>query len=354
MPPPVVEAANKLKAGLLARERQAATRLVRAYGRIYGGMQEQIKTLLVEMRTLDSPTRVQLVRLARLKALQAQIVDEIASFGTIVENEAALGARAAIEQALKDSRRLTQLALPGIGEIDAQIMARWNRLPVDAIEQAIAFLGEGSPLQARWAKQMGEEVAESVGNAMVEGIALGWSPKKIARDVRKRFGQGLNWALRNARTSQLWAYREASRASYMANAHIVKDWTWVSALDDRTCMACIAMHGSVHPLGEPLIDHYNGRCVAVPNTVTYRDLGFAVDVPKQEIESGVAWFAKQTEATQRAMIGGARYDAWRAGKISLDRLATTREDPVYGPMLTEQSLRGLLGDGAREFYRRTA
>jgi len=354
MAAPVIEAANKLKAGLLARERQAATRLVRAYGRIYSALQEQIKALLAEMQALDSPTRGQLVRMARLKALQAQIVDEIASFGTIVENEAALGARAAIEQALRDSRRLTQLALPGITEIDAQIMARWNRLPVDAIEEALAFLGEGSPLQARWAKQVGEEVAESVGNAMVEGVALGWNPKKIARDVRDRFGQGLDWALRNARTSQLWAYREASRASYMANAHIIKGWTWVSALDDRTCMACIAMHGSVHPLTEPLIDHYNGRCTAVPNTVTYRDLGLAVGGPEQEIESGAAWFAKQTEATQRKMMGGAKYDAWRAGKISLGDLTTTREDPVYGPMLTEQSLKGILGDGAREFYGGTA
>jgi len=241
-----------------------------------------------------------------------------------------------------------------MSEIDAQIMAQWNRLPADAIEQAIAFLGEGSPLQARWAKQMGEEVARGVGDAMIEGIALGWNPKKIAAGIRQQFGQGLNWALRNARTSQMWAYREASRASYMANAHIVKSWTWVSALDDRTCMACIAQHGSVHPLSEPLDDHYNGRCTAVPNTVSYRDLGFDVDMPAQEIESGAAWFNAQSEATQREMMGDAKYDAWKAGRISLDDLAATHTDPVYGEMIGEESLKGLLGKEAQRFYRRAA
>jgi len=55
--PPVVEAANRFKAGLLAQERQAAVRLVQAYGRIYGGMQKQIEALLVQMQALDKPTR---------------------------------------------------------------------------------------------------------------------------------------------------------------------------------------------------------------------------------------------------------------------------------------------------------
>lgn len=354
MAPPIVEAANQFKAGLLAQERQAAVRLVQAYGRIYQGMQAEIRALLAQMQALNKPTRGQLLRMTRLKALQAQIVTEMTSYGVIVENEAALGAKAAIEQAMRDSKGLTQLALPGISAIDAQIMAQWNSLPVDAIEQAIAFLGEGSPLQARWAEQMGQEVAQQVGEAMVEGIALGWNPVKIAQGIRKQFGQGLNWALRNARTAQMWAYREASRASYMANAHIVKGWTWVSALDDRTCLACIAMHGSIHPLTESLNDHYMGRCVSVPNTVSYRDLGFDVDAPAQEIESGAAWFNTQPESVQREMMGPAKYDAWKAGLVGLDDMVATSSDPVYGDMIGEASLVGILGDGAQEFYKRAA
>jgi len=351
---PLIDAANQFRVGLLARERASAVRLTRACGRIYAGAQEQIRTLLAQMQAMENPTRGQLLRMARLKALQAQIVEEMTRYGTIVENEAALGARVAIEQAVTDARRLTQLALPGVSTIDAQIMAQWNGLPVEAIEQAIGFLGDGSPLQARWAQQMGEEVAQSITEVMVKGIGLGWSPVRIASDIRRQFGQGLNWALRNARTVQMWTYREASRASYMANAHIIKTWTWVSALDDRTCMACIAMHGSVHPLNESLNDHYNGRCVAVPNTVSYRDLGFDVDMPAQEIESGQSWFDAQNEATQRKMLGNAKYDAWRQGRITLDALVTERDDPVYGPMRSESSLLGILGDEAQEFYRKVA
>jgi len=352
--PPIIEAANKFKAGLLARERQSATRLVKAYGRIYRGLQEQVQVLLNKMLAVERPTRGQLYQMARLRALQRQIVAEMEHYGTIVENEVTLGAQEAIAQALSDSEKLTQLALPGIPTLDAQIMAQWNRLHVDAIEQAMAFLGDGSPLQARWAAQMGEEVAKEVAEAMIQGVALGWNPKRIARAVRKQFGQGLNWALRNTRTVQIWAYREATRMSYLANAHIVRSWTWVSALDNRTCLACIAEHGTIHPLSEPLNDHYNGRCVAVPNTVTYRDLGLDVDVEPLTVGGGEDWFRAQPELVQRKMMGPSKWAAWRAGAFRFDDLITTSPDPVYGEIVGEASLVGMLGAEAQRFYRRAA
>jgi len=352
--PPIIEAANKFKAGLLARERQSATRLVRAYGRIYQGLQRQTQALLDQMLVMERPTRGQLRRMARLKALQRQIVAEMEHYGTIVENEVTLGAQEAIAQALSDSEKLTRLALPGIPTLDAQIMAQWNRLHADAIEQVMAFLGDGSPLQARWAKQVGEEIAKEVAEAMIQGVALGWNPKRIAGAVRKQFGQGLNWALRNTRTVQIWAYREASRMSYLANAHIVRSWTWVSALDNRTCLACIAQHGTVHPLTEPLNDHYNGRCVAVPNTVTYRDLCLDVDAEPVTVGSGEDWFRAQPELVQRQMMGPSKWAAWKAGAFRFDDLIATSHDPVYGEMVGEASLAGMLGAEARRFYRRAA
>lgn len=354
MAPPVIDAAHRFKAGLLARERQSATRLVKAYGRIYQGMQGQTQSLLDQMLAMESPTRGQLQRMARMRTLQRQVVDEMTRYGTIIENEATLGAQEAIAQALGDSRRLTQLALPGVGALDAQIMTQWNRLRVDAVEQAIAFLGDGSPLQARWAAQMGEEVAAQVSEAMIQGVALGWNPVKVARLIRVHFSQGLSWALRNTQTMQMWAYREASRLSYLANRHIVKTWTWVSALDNRTCLACIAQHGTIHPLSESLNDHYNGHCIPVPNTITYRDLGLDVDVEPLTVGSGEDWFRAQPELVQRQMMGPAKFDAWQAGKFDFDSLITLSPDPVYGEMVTETSLVGMLGDEAKEYYRRAA
>ena len=354
MVPPVIDAAHRFKAGLLAGERQSAARLVKAYGRIYQGMQAQTRALLDQMLAMENPTRGQLQRMARLRTLQRQIVDEMTRYGTIIENEATIGAQEAIVQALADSQKLTQLALPGIGALDAQIMAQWNRLHVDAVEQAIAFLGDGSPLQTRWAAQMGEEVAQQVAESMIQGVALGWNPVKIARAIRKQFGQGLNWALRNTRTVQMWVYREASRMSYLANPHIVRTWTWVSALDNRTCLACIAKHGTIHLLSEPLNDHYSGRCISVPNTISYRDLGLDVDVEPLTVGSGEDWFKAQPELVQRQMMGPAKWGAWQAGKFDFDSLITLSPDPVYGEMVTEASLVGMLGDEAKEYYRRAA
>jgi len=80
-----------------------------------------------------------------------------------------------------------------------------------------------------------------------------------------------------------------------------------------------------------------------PITVSYRDLGFDVDAPEIEIESGESWFNAQDETTQRTMMGPAKYDAWQAGEIELADLVSVHNDPIYGDMRGEASLVSILG-----------
>jgi hypothetical protein len=121
----------------------------------------------------------------------------------------------------------------------------------------------------------------------------------------------------------------------VANANVVEGWIWVAALGDPgTCMSCVAMHGTVHPVYEPLNDHYNGRCRQAPKAV-----GF--DNPVDEV--GTEWFEQQSEAFQRQALGPGKYEAWRDGAFELNALTTEQTDAVYGPMRVETPLWKLLG-----------
>jgi len=45
--------------------------------------------------------------------------------------------------------------------------------------------------------------------------------------------------------------------------------------------------------------------------------------------------------------------AWRAKEIKLSDLARPTNDPVFGDMVQEASLRGLLGTQAERYYRQS-
>jgi hypothetical protein len=177
---------------------------------------------------------------------------------------------------------------------------------------------------------------------MTKGIALGWNPRKVAKVITKQFGAGLTWSMRTVRTAQLWSYREATRASYLANPRIVKGWIWSSAQDNRTCMSCIAMDGTWHPSTEVLNDHHNGRCAMLPDTVTYRDLGLDVDTPPLITESGEEWFKRQPESVQKRMMGKGVHEQWQAGAFKFGQLTQTYDDSVYGEMRRQATLEQLM------------
>jgi hypothetical protein len=94
------------------------------------------------------------------------------------------------------------------------------------------------------------------------------------------------------------------------------------------------------------------NCAMLPLTRSYADLGFAgIDEAPQTFETGAAWFARQSAATQQALMGPSMWDAWRAGEFAFSDLSVPYQDDVYGEMLREASLKGLLGKRAQNYYR---
>lgn len=349
--PDAITAAQQYRLALLKRDRAAAARLVRAYGRIWERLQSQVDALAADLdaRLANGETLsvAKLGKYDRLRDLQRAISGEVTRYGAVAESEMDALTREAISQAQSDALRLTQASLPGLARVDAVLLGRWQSLPTEAIETLLGFLSDESPLRAALRAKLGETVAEAVGQSLVETLALGVGPRKAATVIRnlarEQLGRGLTWSLSTVRTAHLYAYREASRAAYAANDEIVPRWRWQSARDARTCGACLAMDGKEFPVREAFRTHHQCRCTMVPVVVTYREIGFDVDEapPVLEHPTGETWFRAQPESTQRAILGPGKLAALRARQFRFADLATPYSDPIYGEMRREATLADL-------------
>lgn len=187
---------------------------------------------------------------------------------------------------------------------------------------------------------------DQVSQHIIDGIAVGMNPRTIAaalqRNLQDSLGTGLNWVMTTVRTAQIKSYQTATHANYLANSRIVPEWIWYAILDSRTCMSCVAKHGSVHPVTEIMQDHHNGRCAPIPKTITYKALGINLPDPIGEIPSGQAWFDAQPESTQRQMMGPGKYDAYKAGKFEFGQLSMSYQDDVYGELIKKATLKELV------------
>lgn len=342
---PVLTTAARFRAQVLGREREAANRLVQTYGRAYTRLSPAIEALSQRIARMDAPgpSKSSLVRLESLRSLQSQVVSELNTFSTYADAEISRAATAAIQSGLLDSRALSVAVMGGTGPGARALAAGWDMLPTESVETMLGFLADESPLHTALVKKLGPAVAQRMSDALVDGIALGMNPRKVADIVRRELGVGLTWALTTARTAQINAYREAARANYVANGHIIGGWTWLSALGNRTCVSCLNMHGSFHPVTESLTDHHAGRCVPIP----YVKQAAAFGLPQPEIEPGEQWFRRQPQDFQRQRLGPGRFDAWKAGKFDFRDLSQPYNDPVYGEMLREATLKGLLTGKAK-------
>ena len=328
--PPVFVAVNRYRALLLRRDAAAATRLVDAYRSSLVRLQDKIDLLATQIGD-KQPTRGQLVRMTRYRDLMAQVGEELRDLQGLTRSEIDALTRQGIQLGERHGRELISYAATGT----PRIAGVFNGLPQGAIRQLLGFLEPDGALFQRLAL-MAAVNADGVSEAIISGAALGYNPRRIAAEITRRFGVALTDALRFTRTAELYAYREASRAVYVANGDVVQGWVWHANLGDpRTCMSCIAMHGTVHRLDERLNDHHQGRCAAIPLVAGY-------DNPVTQ--TGRDWFEQQAEATQRNLMGGGKYDAWRSGRFDFGQLSTTYDDPAYGVMRRVAALKDLVGE----------
>jgi hypothetical protein len=66
-------------------------------------------------------------------------------------------------------------------------------------------------------------------------------------------------------------HRDYAQELINNNNHIIKGSQLVCALDEKTCLKCLEFDGSTNPPKLPI--HDGCRCVTVPVTKTFKELG---------------------------------------------------------------------------------
>lgn len=106
------------------------------------------------------------------------------------------------------------------------------------------------------------------------------------------------------------AVRSTERMVY-GGMESVDKLTWVSTLDGRTCLVCGSRHNSQYEKGrEPMCPaHHRCRCFLIPSE------------GNPSLPSYSEWLSRQTEETQRKILGRSRYELYKGG-MRLDRFVS--------------------------------
>lgn len=229
------------------------------------------------------------------------------------------------------SRRLAASQYPPQAGTAAQVIGTFGQLDTRALTAIVTRTTEQI---TSLAQPLTDQMTRAMRSALIRGMAVGDNPRAVARDMLLRlegvFNGGRNRALVIARTEMLSAYREANRASEASMADVLQGWTWCCALDRRTCVSCLAKHGSEHKLSEPgPDDHQQGRCARLPMAKSWKDLGYAVPEPKSILPDSRKWFDGQSDEDRLLIMGKARLGLLDSGKVSWDDLTTKRTTPGW-------------------------
>lgn len=212
----------------------------------------------------------------------------------------------------------------------------FHQVPFETVEVMAGFLADGTSLYDHLAK-WGEEAREKTGQILTEGITYGTSVHTVAQQLRSAVPEMTTWnAIATARTESMRAYRQASQESMLYNSNVVTEWMWFCNFSDRTCAACLGLHGTMHPLSEPFGSHVCCRCVPMPVISGT----MSVDVGG----TGDEWLQKQSAETQDKVLGKSKGKLYRDGTITVTDLVD-RQPSKWGPTARVKTLNDLVNEG---------
>ena len=377
--PTIYDAVGEFQERLLRNERRAAAQMVRVYAESWKRIRKKLERLQTEYERAQSQGQDVglgwLYQQQRLSSMQALVAKELAHFAKYAEGSVSAQQARVIAESLQFSRDMTILSLGA--EYDGQGRFAVKTLHKGAIEALIGATQQGSALD-RLFRQIREDGAKAAEDALVQGIVLGYNPRKIAPLIRDALGVQLNRALTISRTEVMRAQRVATAENYKQNADVVKGWRWQAALTGNTCPVCISLHGSEHPLSETMSSHPNCRCTSTAITKSWEELGaeFGFDFSAaekvgpsfEEIAkkyklsdeqkrmyaqwkmTGEAYFRGLSAEEQRKILGPAKWLAWKDGKFGFDALSRKTYSALWGEGVRQASLVELLGEAEAKRY----
>lgn len=311
-----VAIATQFRNELLAMNASAMDDLTKRWRTVETALRAEIEALAFQMSQAKADGQTvsesQLYANDRYQALLVQLQHELAKYNADA---------AALIQA-------QQLSFASMGAEQATAWLRYSgaiqgsfyQLGSGAFENIAALARAGNPL-ADLLSAAYPATAQAITDELLKGLALGKNPRTTARTmVNDGLTTSLNHALLITRDQSIRAARLATLQQYQSSGLVVA-YKRVAARQRRTCLACLALDGTVYPTAVMMPLHPCCRCTVVPLLRGREPLA---------IPTGKQWFLQQDAATQRSMLGPGRYALWQKGVFQFDDLATVHSGGVWG------------------------
>jgi len=176
-----------------------------------------------------------------------------------------------------------------------------------------------------------------VKGVLTRGLVAGDGIPKLSRDMSGVLNKSLKaGAGRLVRTEIQRVANESMVEMAKQNRDIIKFEQWTATLDLSTCPICGNLDQRTWKVGEGRVppSHPNCRCIRIPITKSWRELGIDADeVPEGDRESmnGLVpgkttypqWFAKQPKNFQLTVLGPTRFRLFNSGKLPFKAFATS-------------------------------
>lgn len=295
-----------------------AKRWARAVEEIEADLDALYRDMLARQEAGNILSRAALTRVDRYKYALAQAEMRYKTFAEwsaqTIEARREQYAELGVANGIDDIKNVWQT---GIG---SELPNGFGLIDTAAIDNLIGgAMARQSPLNALLRDKF-RDYWETAVDELTKGMSLGRSPRKVADDIAVKLAKPLDDMLRITRTETVRAYRDATQDTYKESG-VVQSYRRLATKDTRTCMACIALDGKRYRVGEPLVDHPNGRCAMVPTVDGAPDVSW---------QPGQDWFKGLDPEDQRKMLGPGRFTAWQAGEFDLDALAKVRTNDTWG------------------------
>lgn len=325
------ERLNAQRAEQQAADEQLAKDLARRYGVAWATVKLELDAIAERIRQAraagETITEAWLIRQGVLDRLEQRIRVTVGLYVT----EAA----GRIDTASDTQQKLG--AAHAAALVDATTPPAWE--PLAAILHRTRPQG---PL-ALLLETIAPQTAAAARDTLVRAVVRGDNPQVTARALRDTLEAPLWRTLRIARTETIGAYRDGAGATYRANRNALAGWIWISKLSPRTCAACWALHGTIHPIDEVFASHPNCRCTPAPLTRSWAELGFSgIQETTLVVEPGPGRFARLPAGDKLKILGPGKLAAYEDGDLDLQDLVQHTMHPVWGPGIRERSLRDVL------------
>lgn len=301
------------KRKLLEREADQMVAMARRWLEVEQALEAEMLKTIASLEGETMVTEAMVLRNVRFQNLMYQARNQFAKYSDYLEETMMKAQEQNLAFGISNAMLILQAGL-----LEAGLGITFDKLNVNAIDMMIGYAADGSPLRELLMQSYGESVNGML-NALIEGLAKGMNPTKIARAMTDGFGVGYARALTIARTEIMRSYRMGSLEQYR-NSGVVTQYKRISMKDRKVCLGCLFADGQVYDTADEFSEHPNGRCLIIP---------WVRGAPEPTWETGAEWFERQNTDAQKEILGQARFATWQNG-TPLSAMSMHVENPTWG------------------------